>query len=137
MYHPAYAARPTSRAINTSVRACRSARMRFSSSPASRCSSRVMRRLRATAVMIAAGRAPTMPPMFVDAESAQAAVRFATPVLVAAAGELIVERAGVVNIGIEGMMLAGALAAWVANGYGGPTSGLLAAVAAAVVLALL
>jgi simple sugar transport system permease protein len=56
---------------------------------------------------------------------------------VAAVGELIVERAGVVNIGVEGMMLAGALAAWVANGYGGPTAGLAAAVAAAVVLALL
>src|SRR3982750_2779851 len=87
--------------------------------------------------MIAAGRPSTMPPMLVDAESAQAAVRFATPVLVAAVGELIVERAGVVNIGIEGMMLAGALAAWVANGYGGPTAGLLAAIAAAVVLAML
>jgi simple sugar transport system permease protein len=54
---------------------------------------------------------------------------------VAAVGELVVERAGVVNIGIEGMMLAGALAAWVANGYAGPGWGLVAAVAAAVVLA--
>src|SRR3982750_3370587 len=75
--------------------------------------------------MIAAGRPSTMPPMLVDAESAQAAMRFATPVLVAAVGELVVERAGVVNIGIEGMMLAGALAAWVANGYGGPAAGFL------------
>ena len=51
--------------------------------------------------------------------------------LVAAAGELVAERGGVVNIGIEGMMLAGALAAWVANGFGGPWWGLIAAVLAA------
>lgn len=67
----------------------------------------------------------------------QAASLFATPLLVAAAGELIVERAGVVNIGIEGMMLAGALAAWVANGYHGPAAGFIAAVLAAVALALI
>jgi general nucleoside transport system permease protein len=67
----------------------------------------------------------------------QAAALFATPLLVAAVGELIVERAGVVNIGIEGMMLAGALAAWVANGYGGAGWGLLAAMAAAMALAAL
>jgi ABC-type uncharacterized transport system permease subunit len=66
-----------------------------------------------------------------------AATLFATPLWIAAAGELIVERAGVVNIGIEGMMLAGALAAWVGNGYAGVTMGLVAAVAAAVALALI
>jgi ABC-type uncharacterized transport system permease subunit len=67
----------------------------------------------------------------------QPALLFATPLLVAAAGELLVERAGVVNIAIEGMMLAGALAAWIANGYAGATAGFLAAVAAAILLALL
>ena len=67
----------------------------------------------------------------------QAALLFATPLLVAAAGELLVERAGMVNIAIEGMMLAGALAAWITNGYVGPTTGFLAAVAAAILLALL
>jgi general nucleoside transport system permease protein len=66
-----------------------------------------------------------------------AATLFATPLLIAAVGELMAERAGVVNIAIEGMMLAGALAAWVANGFYGPAWGFAAAVAAAVVLALL
>ena len=75
--------------------------------------------------------------MFPPVEISHAAILFATPLLVAAVGELIVERAGVVNIGIEGMMLAGALAAWVANGFYGPGWGLLAAVLAAVALALL
>jgi simple sugar transport system permease protein len=66
---------------------------------------------------------------------AVAAVLFATPLLVAAVGELVVERAGVVNIGVEGMMLAGALAAWVGNGYFGPGWGMVGSVLAAAVLA--
>lgn len=66
-----------------------------------------------------------------------AAILFATPLLVAAVGELVVERGGVVNIGIEGMMLAGALAAWVANGHFGVTAGIFASMLAAIVLALL
>jgi simple sugar transport system permease protein len=65
------------------------------------------------------------------------AVWFATPLLMAAIGELVVERAGVVNIGIEGMMLAGALAAWVANAFWGREWGFVAAVAAAGVLAVI
>jgi simple sugar transport system permease protein len=71
------------------------------------------------------------------AETLHAATLFATPLLLAAVGELVAERAGVVNISIEGMMLAGALAAWYANGTFGPTWGFAAAVLAALFLALL
>ena len=65
-----------------------------------------------------------------------AILSFATPLILAALGELIVERAGVVNIGIEGMMLAGALAAWAVDGWHGPAAGILAAIGAAILLAL-
>jgi ABC-type uncharacterized transport system permease subunit len=61
----------------------------------------------------------------------EAALRLAAPLLLAALGELVVERAGVVNIGIEGMMLTGAFAGFAtAVATGSPTAGLLAAGAA-------
>lgn len=65
-----------------------------------------------------------------------AILSFATPLILAALGELVVERAGVVNIGIEGMMLAGALGAWAVDGWHGPIAGILAAVFSAMALAV-
>jgi ABC-type uncharacterized transport system permease subunit len=53
---------------------------------------------------------------------------FATPLLLAALGEIIAERAGVVNLGVEGMMVLGALAGFVAaQSSGDPFVGVLAA----------
>jgi len=43
-----------------------------------------------------------------------AAIRIASPLILATLGELICERAGVLNLGIEGIMVAGAFAGWMA-----------------------
>ncbi|WP_298438374.1 ABC transporter permease [uncultured Jannaschia sp.] len=43
-----------------------------------------------------------------------AAIRIASPLIFAAMGELICERAGVLNLGIEGIMVTGAFAGWMA-----------------------
>jgi ABC-type uncharacterized transport system permease subunit len=55
-----------------------------------------------------------------------AAVRVATPLLFAAIGETVTERAGVINLGLEGAMLAGALASAL-GASGGPWAGVAAA----------
>ncbi|WP_395005200.1 ABC transporter permease [Cypionkella sp.] len=65
-------------------------------------------------------------------------VGLTTPILLAGLGELVVEKSGVLNLGVEGMMLMGALA-----GFGvtvmtfNPWLGLISAAAAGAVLALL
>jgi ABC-type uncharacterized transport system permease subunit len=64
-----------------------------------------------------------------------AAVRVATPLLLAATGETLGERAGVINLGIEGAMLGGALAAALGALQGGPWVGVLAAALAGAVVA--
>jgi len=48
-----------------------------------------------------------------------AAIRIASPLIFATLGELICERAGVLNLGIEGIMTAGAFAGWLTVYMGG------------------
>ncbi len=62
----------------------------------------------------------------------------ATPLLLAGIGELVVERSGVLNLGVEGMMLAGAVTAFaVAFATGSYTAGIVAAGLAGMLLALI
>lgn len=63
-----------------------------------------------------------------------AAIRIASPLIFATLGELVCERAGVLNLGIEGIMVAGAFAGWMAV-YSG--TGLWPGVAVAMVVGML
>ena len=62
-----------------------------------------------------------------------AAIRIASPLIFATMGELVCERAGVLNLGIEGIMTAGAFAGWFTVYSGGDlwTGVLVAALAGA------
>ena len=62
----------------------------------------------------------------------------ATPLLFAALGELVVERSGVLNLGVEGMMVMGAVCGFGAALYSGNAwIGLLAAIVAGMAMSLL
>jgi general nucleoside transport system permease protein len=82
-----------------------------------------------------------MDPLVLAGGFLAAAVRVATPLLFAATGETVTERSGVINLGIEGIMLAGALAAAMGATAWGPWGGLgsaaLAGMLAAGLFALL
>jgi simple sugar transport system permease protein len=67
----------------------------------------------------------------------ESAVRTATPLLLAACGETLSERAGVINIGLEGILIAGAFGALAGAGMGGVGGGLAAGVAAGAATAAL
>jgi len=62
----------------------------------------------------------------------------ATPLMLAATGELVLERSGVLNLGVEGMMLTGAIVGFAVSVSGGGASlGILAAALAGAAMALL
>ncbi|MET3599971.1 ABC transporter permease [Martelella mangrovi] len=61
-----------------------------------------------------------------------------TPLVLAAIGELVCERAGVLNLGVEGMMVMGAVGAFAtAHATGSPYLGMLAGLATGAVFSLL
>lgn len=66
----------------------------------------------------------------------EATVRTATPLALAALGESIAERAGVINVGLEGVIIAGCFGAVVGARQGSLTAGLVAGVAAGLTAAL-
>ena len=69
--------------------------------------------------------------------SIASAIVAATPILFAAIGEIITNRAGVMNLGVEGMMLMGAVVGfWAGNETGSLTIALIAGGIAGVLLAL-
>ena len=76
-----------------------------------------------------------MDPLVIAGGFLAAAVRVATPLLFAATGETITERSGVINLGIEGIMLAGALAAAIGATTWGPWGGLAMAALAGMLAA--
>ncbi|CAH0282678.1 ABC transporter permease [Agrobacterium fabrum] len=62
----------------------------------------------------------------------------ATPLVIAASGELVAERSGVLNLGVEGMMIMGAVCAFAATHMtGSPYLGILAGIASGAVFSLL
>jgi ABC-type uncharacterized transport system permease subunit len=80
----------------------------------------------------------TLRDVLLSSDLLYATLRLTTPILFAALGGLLCERAGVLNIGLEGMMLGGALAAYVvALRTGSPWLGLLAAMVVGTLTGLL
>ncbi|NNK77857.1 MAG: ABC transporter permease [Litoreibacter sp.] len=62
----------------------------------------------------------------------------ATPILLAAVGELVAEKAGVLNLGVEGMMITGAICGFaIAVETGSPVMGFLAAAIGGALLSLI
>jgi len=61
-----------------------------------------------------------------------------TPIMLAAIGELVVERAGVLNLGVEGMMITGAICGFiVAYETGSPIYGVIASILGGAALSLI
>ena len=70
-----------------------------------------------------------------DATLWHSTLRFAAPLLLAALGGLICERAGVFNIALEGLMLTGAFAAVAGSYWAGAGAGVATAIAGGAIMA--
>lgn len=70
---------------------------------------------------------------------AEATVRTATPLILASTGELLIERTGLINIGLEGVILSGAFGALVGATHwgGGSALGLTVSACAGILIALI
>lgn len=67
-----------------------------------------------------------------------ATLRMATPIMFATLGEILTERAGVLNLGVEGIMLMGAMTGFLVTSVtGSPWAGVAAAAAVGMALSLL
>lgn len=76
--------------------------------------------------------------IFLSASFWAAVIRIASPLIFATMGELICERAGVLNLGIEGIMVVGAFAGWMTvYSGGGLWTGVLVAMLAGMLFGLL
>ncbi len=71
------------------------------------------------------------------ADFLEASVRNATPLLLAALGETVAERSGVINVGLEGAIISGCLAGLATASALGPEAGLAAAGLAGVAIAII
>ena len=67
----------------------------------------------------------------------ESSVRTATPLLLAALGETVVERVGIINIGLEGIVIGGAFGALVGATHGGALAGIALGMTAGIALAVL
>ncbi len=67
----------------------------------------------------------------------QGTVRTATPLALAALGETIVEKAGIINVGLEGAIIAGAFGGFAISGLAGTWTGFLGAGVSGMLVAVL
>jgi len=71
-------------------------------------------------------------------QSVAVAVVAGTPLVLAGTGEILAQRSGVLNLGVEGMMLMGAVAGfWATTEAGSPWAGLVVAMAAGALTAMI